>query len=152
MSILDEFRNFAVKGNVVDMGVGIVIGAAFTSIVNSFVKDIINPVLGVITGGINFSNYFVALGPGEFATLAEAQAAGAATVNYGLFVNSIISFLIVAWTLFFVIKATNRLRKRAEEAPASPSTPEPAADVRLLTEIRDILARGAAAGPASERA
>ena len=148
MRVLDEFKNFAVKGNVVDMGVGIVIGAAFTSIVNSFVKDIVNPVLGVVTGGIDFSNFFVNLGAADYATLAEAEAAGAPTLNYGLFVNAVISFLIVAWILFFLIRATNRLRKRAEEAPASPATPEPAADVRLLTEIRDILARGGgAAGP-----
>ena len=147
MKVLDEFKNFAVKGNVVDMGVGIVIGAAFTSIVNSLVRDIINPVLGVITGGIDFSNFFVNLGPARYESLAEAQAAGAPTLNYGLFVNAVISFLIVAWILFFLIRATNRMRKRAEDAPASPATPEPAADVRLLTEIRDILARGTAGAP-----
>ena len=147
MRMLEEFKSFAVKGNVVDMGVGIVIGAAFTSIVGSFVKDIVNPIIGVITGGIDFSNFFVNLGPDEYASLAEAQEAGAPTLNYGLFVNAVISFLIVAWILFFLIRATNRLRKQAEEAPASPATPEPAADVRLLTEIRDILARGTAAGP-----
>lgn len=142
--MLKEFKEFAVKGNVVDMGVGIVIGAAFTSVVNSLVKDIINPIIGVITGGIDFSNFFVNLGPGSYASLADAQAAGAPTLNYGLFVNAIISFLIVAWILFLIIKAVNRLRKQAEEAPAPPVTPEPAADVRLLTEIRDLLAGGTA--------
>ena len=146
MRVIDEFRKFAVKGNVVDMGVGIVIGAAFTSIVNSLVRDIIDPVLGVVTGGIDFSNLFVNLGPGAYDSLAEAQAAGAPTLNYGHFVNAVISFLIVAWVLFFVVKATNRLKRRAEEAPASPTTPEPAADVRLLTEIRDILSRREDAG------
>lgn len=155
MSVMQEFRDFAVKGNVVDMGVGIVIGAAFTSIVNSFVKDILNPVLGVVTGGIDFSNYFVNLGPGQHATLAEAQAAAAPTVNYGLFVNQVITFAIVAFVLFMLIKQTNRLKKAAEEAPASPDTPDPPADVRLLTEIRDILARGGAGtvnpGAGSER-
>ncbi len=150
MSMLDEFKDFAVKGNVVDMGVGIVIGAAFTSIVSSFVKDIINPILGVITGGIDFSNFFVNLGPNDYASLADAQAAGAPTLNYGLFVNACISFIIVAWILFFLIRATNRLRKQAEDAPASPATPEPAADVRLLTEIRDILSGNAPAGPAEQ--
>ncbi|HET7408861.1 MAG TPA: large conductance mechanosensitive channel protein MscL [Paracoccaceae bacterium] len=149
MAILDEFKEFAVKGNVVDMGVGIVIGAAFTTIVKSFVGDIVNPVLGVITGGIDFSNYFVNLGDGEYALLAAAQEAGAPTVNYGLFINAIINFLIVAVVLFLLIKQTNRLRKAAEEAPASPATPEPAANIVLLTEIRDLLARGSAAASAS---
>jgi large conductance mechanosensitive channel len=145
--MLKEFQEFAVKGNVVDMGVGIVIGAAFTSIVNSLVNDIINPIIGMITGGVDFSNFFVNLGAGEYENLVAAQAAGAPTVNYGLFVNAIISFLIVAWILFFIIRAVNHLRKAAEEAPASPETPDPAADVKLLTEIRDLLARGAAPGP-----
>ena len=153
MGILDEFRTFAVKGNVVDMGVGIVIGAAFTTIVNSFVGDILNPILGVITGEIDFSNYFLNLGPGDYATLAAAQAAGAPTINYGLFVNAIINFLIVSFALFLLIKQTNRLRHAAETEPEAPETPEPAADIVLLTEIRDLLAGGgagaqAATGPA----
>lgn len=147
MAVLDEFKAFAIKGNVVDMGVGIVIGAAFTSIVQSFVNDIVNPVLGVITGGIDFSNFFVNLGSGDYASLAEAQEAGAPTVNYGLFINAVISFLIVAWILFFVIRAINRLKRQAEKAPESPATPEPAEDVLLLTEIRDLLAGGA--GPSA---
>ena len=141
MGMMQEFKDFAVKGNVVDMGVGIVIGAAFTSIVNSFVADIVNPIIGVITGGIDFSNLFVNLGDGEYASLAAAQEAGAPTINYGLFINAIISFLIVAWILFMVIKAVNRLKKEAEEEPESPETPEPSADVKLLTEIRDLLAK-----------
>ncbi len=149
--MLKEFKEFAVKGNVVDMGVGIVIGAAFTSIVNSLVGDIINPIIGMITGGVDFSNFFVNLGSGDYASLAAAQAAGAPTVNYGLFINAVISFLIVAWILFFIIRAVNHMRKAAEEAPASPATPEPAADVKLLTEIRDLLARGAVPGPAEPR-
>ena len=145
MGMLKEFQEFAVKGNVVDIGVGIVIGAAFTSIVNSLVADIINPILGVISGGIDFSNFFVNLGSTDYDSLAAAQAAGAPTVNYGLFVNAVISFLIVAWILFFVIRGVNHLKRMAEAAPASPATPEPAADVRLLTEIRDQLAGGAMA-------
>ncbi len=148
--MLKEFQEFAIKGNVVDIGVGIVIGAAFTSIVNSLVNDIINPIIGVITGGADFSNFFVNLGAGDYESLAAAQAAGAPTVNYGLFVNAIISFLIVAWILFLIIRSVNRLKKRAEQAPTSPATPEPAADIMLLTEIRDLLARGAVPGPQAE--
>jgi len=142
MGMLKEFKDFAVKGNVVDMGVGIVIGAAFTSIVTSFVSDIVNPILGVITGGIDFSNLFINLGAGEFESLKAAQEAGAPTINYGLFINAIISFLIVAWVLFLVVKGVNRLKRELEEkkeaAPAAP--PGPSAEETLLTEIRDLLA------------
>ena len=141
--MLQEFREFAVKGNVVDMGVGIVIGAAFTSIVNSFVADIINPIIGAITGGIDFSNIFINLGSGDYPSLAAAQAAGAPTVNIGLFINAIISFLIVAWVLFFVIKGVNRLKKQEEAAPAAP--PPPSQEETLLREIRDLLAARAGA-------
>jgi len=139
-AMLKEFKEFAVKGNVVDMGIGIVIGAAFTTIVNSFVKDIINPIIGVITGGIDFSNLFIDLAGGDYASLAAAQEAGAPTINYGLFINAVISFLIVAWVLFFVVKAMNEL-KRKEEAPAAPAAPPapPKSEV-LLEEIRDLLA------------
>ena len=140
--MLKEFREFAIKGNVVDMGVGIVIGAAFTSIVTSFVSDIVNPILGVITGGIDFSNLFVNLGAGDFDSLKAAQEAGAPTINYGLFINAIISFLIVAWVLFLVVKGVNQMKKRLEEEKAAePETPpEPSAEEKLLTEIRDLLA------------
>ena len=137
--MLKEFKEFAVKGNVVDMGVGIVIGAAFTSIVNSFVKDIVNPIIGVITGGIDFSNLYVNLGSGEYENLAVAQEAGAPTLNYGLFINAIISFLIVAWVLFLVIKSMNQLKRKEEEKPAAPPAP-PKSEV-LLEEIRDLLAK-----------
>ncbi|MDD2868283.1 large conductance mechanosensitive channel protein MscL [Neomegalonema sp.] len=139
MGILSEFREFAVKGNVIDMGVGIVIGAAFTSIVNSFVSDIINPLIGLLTGGIDFSNIFINLSGREFASLKEAQAAGAATLNIGLFINAVISFLIVAWVLFLIIKGVNKLKRQEAAAPAAP--PAPAEDVVLLREIRDQLAR-----------
>ncbi len=139
--MLKEFKEFAVKGNVVDMGVGIVIGAAFTSIVNSFVADIINPVIGYITGGIDFSNLFINLGEGEYASLAAAQEAGAPTINYGLFINAIISFLIVAWVLFMVIKGVNKLKRQEEAAEPEPEAePEPSAEEKLLAEIRDLLA------------
>lgn len=140
--MLKEFKEFAIKGNVVDMGVGIVIGAAFTSIVNSFVGDIINPIIGVLTGGIDFSNLFLNLGGGDYPSLAAAKAAGAATVNYGLFINAIVSFLIVAWVLFLVIKAVNTLKRQEAAAPETPApTPQ---DVVLLQEIRDLLAAQAA--------
>ena len=154
--VLQEFQEFAVKGNVVDMGVGIVIGAAFTSIVNSFVNDVVTPLLGVFTGGIDFSYLFLNLSGEEFATLAAAQQAGAATVNYGLFLNAVISFLIVAWALFFVIKGINRLKRQMErgvkeKAPPPGPVPLPA-DIALLTEIRDLLskdAKGQSAQPSS---
>ena len=141
MSIIQEFKEFAVKGNVVDMGVGIVIGAAFTSIVNSFVADIINPILGVITGGVDFSNLFVNLGPGDYASLAAAQEAGAPTINYGLFINAVISFLIVSFILFMVIKGVNNLKRKAAEEPANPEVPEPLRQEVLLEEIRNLLAQ-----------
>ena len=137
--MLKEFKDFAIKGNVVDMGVGIVIGAAFTSIVKSFVADIINPIIGVISGGVDFSNLFINLGDGDFASLAAAQEAGAPTINYGLFINAIISFLIVAWVLFMVIKGVNEMKRKEEEAPAAPPAP-PKSEV-LLEEIRDLLAK-----------
>lgn len=136
--MLREFKDFAIKGNVVDMGVGIVIGAAFTSIVKSFVEDIVNPIIGVFTGGIDFSNLFINLSGQEAATLAEAQEKGLAVISYGNFINAIIAFLIVAWVLFLVIRAINRLKREEEEAPAP--EPEPSAEEKLLTEIRDLLA------------
>lgn len=137
--MLKEFKEFAIKGNVVDMGIGIVIGAAFTSIVNSFVKDIVNPIIGAITGGIDFSNLFINLGSTDYASLAAAQQAGAPTINYGLFLNAVISFLIVAWILFLVVKAMNELKRKEAAAPAAPAAP-PRQEV-LLEEIRDLLAK-----------
>jgi large conductance mechanosensitive channel len=137
--MLQEFKEFAVKGNVIDMGVGIVIGAAFTTIVKSFVADLVNPVIGAITGGIDFSNLFINLGAGEFASLAAAQEAGAPTINYGLFINAIISFLIVAWVLFLVVKGINELKR--EEAAVAAAPPAPPKSEILLEEIRDLLAK-----------
>lgn len=141
--MLKEFKEFAVKGNVVDMGVGIVIGAAFTTIVKSFVSDIINPFIGLFTGGIDFSNLFINLSGQEITNLAEAQEAGLAVITYGNFINALVSFLIVAWVLFMVIKGVNKLKSAAEEEkPATPEAPpEPSAEEKLLTEIRDLLAR-----------
>jgi len=141
--MLKEFKEFAVKGNVVDMGVGIVIGAAFTTIVKSFVEDIINPIIGIFTGGIDFSNLFINLSGQEAATLAEAQEKGLAVVTYGNFLNAVIAFLIVAWVLFFVVRGINRLKTAMEEpapGPAPAAPPEPSTEEKLLTEIRDLLA------------
>ncbi|MEO1199523.1 MAG: large conductance mechanosensitive channel protein MscL [Pseudomonadota bacterium] len=137
MGMLKEFRDFAVKGNVVDMGVGIVIGAAFTSIVTSFVNDIMTPILGVFTGGIDFASLFINISGTDYPSLAAAQEAGAATINYGLFINAIISFLIVAFVLFLIIKQINRLKEEKEEEAAAPAEP-PRQEV-LLEEIRDLL-------------
>lgn len=136
--MLKEFNEFAIKGNVVDMGVGIVIGAAFTSIVTSFVEDIVNPLIGLFTGGIDFSGLFLNLSGREVASAAQAKSDGLAVLTYGVFINAVISFLIVAWILFLIIRAVNGLRRQAEAAPAA-ADPEPPADVKLLTEIRDLL-------------
>src|SRR6195256_4865307 len=117
-----EFRDFAMRGNVIDLAVGIILGAAFTTIVNSLVNDLIMPPLGLLIGGIDFSNFFVTLKGGSFPTLDAAKAAGGVTVNYGLFVNAVIRFIIVAFAIFILVKQINRLA-RHEEATTTP--PEP---------------------------
>ncbi len=132
--MLNEFKAFIARGNVVDMAVGIIIGAAFTAIVTSLVGDIINPVIGMIIGGIDFSNYYLDLSMGDYASMAAAEKAGAPLVKYGLFLNAVVKFLIVAFVVFLLVKQVNRLKKQAEEAPAA--TPE---DIALLREIRDLL-------------
>lgn len=140
--MLKEFKEFALKGNFVDMAVGIVIGAAFSTIVKSFVDDIIMPVVGVLTGGVDFSNMFAVIKGGEgmtFATLDAAKEAGAVTINYGLFINAMVTFVIVAFALFMVIKGMNAAKKAEEEAPAAPA--EPSDEAKLLAEIRDALAK-----------
>lgn len=118
--MFEEFKKFAMRGNVVDMAVGIVIGAAFGKIVSSFVKDILMPPLGKLMGGVDFSNLYVNLSEGTYASLAAAQEAGAATLNYGVFINTVLDFLIVAFAIFMVIKAMNKLKK--EEPPKAPNT------------------------------
>ncbi|HTV89114.1 MAG TPA: large-conductance mechanosensitive channel protein MscL [Stellaceae bacterium] len=134
-----EFRDFAMRGNVVDLAVGIILGAAFTTIVNSLVNDIIMPPLGLLIGGIDFSDFFLTLKGGSYSTLAAAKAAGAVTINYGMFVNAVIRFLIVAFAIFILVKQINRLT-RPRETPAEPPAPEPPPrEEILLTEIRDIL-------------
>ena len=141
--MLNEFKNFIAKGNVMDMAVGIIIGAAFTAIVTSLVKDIINPFIGLFTGGIDFSALYINLSGEEYETLAAAQEAGAATVNYGVFTNAVIQFLIVAFVVFMLVRTVNKLKeaaaKKEEEEAAAPA--KPSAEVQLLTEIRDSLAK-----------
>lgn len=132
--MLKEFKEFALKGNFFDMAVGIVIGAAFTTIVKSLVDDIIMPLVGLFSGGIDFGSKFINLTDGDYATLAAAKEAGAATINYGLFINAVITFIIVAFVLFMIIKGMNAAKKAEEEAPAEPSD-----EVKLLSEIRDAL-------------
>ena len=127
MGMIKEFKEFAVKGNVMDMAVGIIIGAAFGTIVKSFVADVIMPPIGLMLGNVDFSNLFVVLkdgaeGAGAYATLADAQAAGAVTLNYGAFINTIVSFLIVAFAIFIVIKQMNRLKKEEPAPVAEPTT------------------------------
>lgn len=143
-SWISEFRGFIMRGNVVDLAVGIIIGAAFTGVVGSLVKDVFNPLLGLAIGGIDFSNVFWALNGQHYATLPEAQHAGAPTLNLGLFINAIINFLIVAFAIFWVVKALTRLHVR-EDAKAGPSKTE-----ELLGEIRDLLKAGPAEKPAPE--
>ena len=142
-----EFKEFALRGNVVDMAVGIIIGAAFTTIVRSMVDDIIMPPIGVVTGGVDFSNMFVALNGEHYDSLAQARQAGAPTVNFGVFINNVISFMIVAFVLFMAIKGMNQLRRKQEEEPAT--EPPPSQEVQLLQQIRDVLVAG---GSGRERA
>jgi large conductance mechanosensitive channel len=132
---LREFREFAMRGNVVDMAVGIIIGAAFGKIVTSLVNDVIMPPIGLLTGNVDFGSLFINLGDTSHASLEAAEAAGAPVIKYGLFINHVLDFVLVAAAIFVVVRAMNRLR--AKEAAAPP--PEPPADVKLLGEIRDLL-------------
>lgn len=138
--MLKEFKEFIAKGNVLDLAVGIIIGAAFTSIVDSFVKDLVTPIIGLF-GGANFDNLYVVLkGDATGAkTVAEAQKMGAVTFNYGSFLTHVVNFLIIAFVVFLIVKAANKFRKEEAAAPEA----APPADVALLTEIRDLLAKRA---------
>ena len=142
--MLREFREFAVRGNVVEIAVGLVIGAAFGAIVTSLVNDVIMPPVGLLLGGVDFSNLYLVLkegagAPGPYASLADAKAAGAVTVNIGLFLNTIISFVLIAFALFLVVQSVNRMRR--EEPPTA--APEATPQEKLLAEIRDLLKAGA---------
>ncbi|MCP1337309.1 large conductance mechanosensitive channel protein MscL [Futiania mangrovi] len=138
--MLKEFKEFALKGNMLDMAVGIIIGAAFGTIVSSLVDDIIMPPIGLLIGGLDFSQFFLVLKEGAtaapYASLDAAKEAGAVTLNLGLFINALIKFLIVAFALFIVVKGMNNMRKKEEAAPAAPPKQEV-----LLEEIRDLLAK-----------
>ena len=138
MSMMSEFRDFAVKGNAIDMAVGIIIGGAFGKIVSSLVNDVILPPIGKFLGGVDFKQLFVNLGETHYATLAEAQEAGAATLNYGNFIQNIFDFLIVAFVIFMMVRAINNAKKKEEAKPAAPA--KPSEEVVLLREIRDSLA------------
>lgn len=149
MSLKDEFKAFILRGNVIDLAVGVVVGASFGNIVKSLVDDVLMPPIGLLLGGVDFSNIFITLKDGAtvpeagYATLAAAKAAGAVTMNIGVFLNSVLSFLIVATAIFGVVKVVNKLQnaalKKEEEKPAEPApTPE---DIVLLREIRDALAK-----------
>lgn len=140
--MLKEFTEFLKRGNVLDLAVAVIIGGAFGKIVTSLVNDIIMPVVGLILGGVSFADLFIDLSGGEAAgmTLAEAQAAGLATLNYGLFLNNILDFVIIAFVIFMMVRTVNNLKKKEAAAPATP--PAPTTQEKLLMEIRDLLQSG----------
>ncbi len=137
MGMMQEFKEFAIRGNVVDMAVGVIIGGAFGKIVDSLVKDVIMPPIGLITGGVDFSQLYINLGSTTFESLAAAEKAGAPLIKYGVFFNSMINFTIIAFVIFMLIKGINRMKREEAPAPAeAPPTPE---DILLLRQIRDSL-------------
>ena len=138
--MLKEFRDFAIRGNVIDLAIGVIIGAAFGAIVSSLVDDVFMPLIGLVLNGIDFTNLFVVLSNPKnvpVASLAAAKDAGVATLNVGLFINAVVKFVIIAFVLFLVVKAVNSMKKKQEAAPAAP--PPPTEEVVLLTQIRDSL-------------
>jgi large conductance mechanosensitive channel len=137
---MSEFREFAMRGNVVDMAVGIIIGGAFGKIVTSLVNDVVMPPIGLLTGNMDFSQLYLNLSEATYDSLDAATAAGAPVIKYGQFVNTVLDFVIVAFAIFVVIRAMNRLRTKEEEKPAAP--PAPSSEEKLLTEIRDLLKAG----------
>ena len=137
MGFITEFKDFISKGNVLDLAVGVIIGAAFGKIVTSLTDDILMPVLGLVTGGIDFKNWFFALDGQSYKTIEQAKTAGAATINYGLFLNAIIYFFIIAFCVFLLVKSANRVKLRPLAAPTV--DPGPTKEQVLLTEIRDAL-------------
>jgi large conductance mechanosensitive channel len=141
MGMLSEFKAFALRGNVVDMAIGVVIGGAFGAVVGSMVSDILMPIIGKATGGVNFKDLFIALDGKTYVTMEKAKEAGVGTINYGNLIDVIIKFVIIAFVLFMIIKAMNAAKKKEETKPAAPAAP-PAQEV-LLTEIRDLLRKNA---------
>ena len=137
-NMFQEFRQFIMRGNVVDLAVGVIIGAAFGKIVTSLVDDIIMPPIGVMLGNVDFSNLFITLSGGHYDLLAQAKQAGAATINYGAFITTIIQFLIIAFAVFMLVQQVNRLFRSAQAKKEAP--PQPTQEVKLLSEIRDLLA------------
>jgi large conductance mechanosensitive channel len=138
--MLKEFKDFISKGNVIDLAVAVIIGGAFGAIINSLVNDIIMPPVGRLLSGINFTDLFINMSGGTFKSLDEAKKAGAATINYGLFLNTIINFIIIAFVLFLVIRAITRMKKaEVQKTPEAPVSPAPSNEEVLLTEIRDLL-------------
>ncbi len=137
--MLNEFKAFIARGNVMDLAVGVIIGGAFGLIVNSLVNDIIMPIIGAITGGLDFSNYFLPLSSAVTATSLAAAREQGAVFAYGSFLTVVINFLIIAWIIFLLVKAVNRMRATLEKQKAEEPAPPPPADVQLLTEIRDLL-------------
>jgi large conductance mechanosensitive channel len=138
--MLKEFRDFAIRGNVIDLAIGVIIGAAFGAIVSSLVDDVFMPLIGLVLNGIDFTNLFVVLSNPKnvpVTSLAAAKDAGVATLNVGLFINAVVKFVIIAFVLFLVVKAVNSMKKKQEAAPAAP--PPPTEEVVLLTQIRDAL-------------
>lgn len=138
MGFIKEFKEFAMKGNVMDMAVGVIIGGAFGKIVTSLVNDVLMPVISLATGGIDFTNLFINLGEGNYSTLAAAQEAGASVLAYGSFIQNIIDFIIIAFCIFLMIKGMNKLNRKKEEEPA-PEAPKGPTQEELLAEIRDLL-------------
>ena len=135
--MLKEFKEFAMRGNVIDMAVGIIIGAAFGKIVTSLVNDVVMPPIGLLLGNVDFSNLFLSLNGTAYPSVAAAQAAGAPLVRYGVFINTVLDFLIVAFVIFMIIRMMNRFKRKQEAAP--PAAPAPSAEEKLLAEIRDVL-------------
>jgi len=144
--MLQEFKTFIARGNVVDMAVGIIIGAAFTGIVTSLVRDLINPIIGVLTGGVDFSGWFYALDGASYASLTEATEAGAPVFAIGTFIMAVINFLIVAVAVFLLVKAVNRMKDAFEkdEASPAPEAPKGPTELEVLMEIRDALRKESA--------
>lgn len=135
--MLKEFKEFAMKGNVLDMAIGVIMGGAFGKIVSSMVSDVLMPPIGLLMNNVDFSSLFVNLGKQDYPSLAAAKAAGAPTINYGVFLQTVLDFVIVAFVIFMVVKQINRLKKEAPPAPPKP--PEPSNEEKLLMQIRDAL-------------